>query len=76
LAFVPLKTESAEAPVAAGAGAGHVSGSGADPTRLVGLNDPLTSVAPVIKLAAKSAKKSVMLVTSLVPPTSDMITAF
>jgi hypothetical protein len=77
LAFVPLKAESAEAPPAggAGAGAGQVSGSGATPTRLVGLNDPVVNVAPVMLAAAASSRVIVMPVTSPPPPQSDMMTA-
>ena len=74
---MPLKTDSAEAPPAggAGAGAGHVSGSGATPTRLVGLNVPVTRVAPVKSAAAASSSVIVMPVTSPPPPQSDMMTA-
>ena len=73
---MPLKTEKGEAPEATGAGAGQVSGSGASPTRLVGLNVPLTNVAPVMGEAAPSLKKRVMFVTSSPPPTSDIMMAF
>src|SRR6267143_2514603 len=77
LALVPLKAESAEAPPAggAGAGAGQVSGSGATPTRLVGLNVPVTNVAPVMLAAAASSSVSVTPVMSPPPPQSDMMMA-
>ena len=71
-----MKIERGEAPEAAGAGAGQVSGSGASPTRLVGLNVPVTKVAAVILLAAASSRVRSMPATSPPPPTSDIMTAF
>ena len=76
MGLVPLKTESGARPEAAGAGAGQVSGSGASPTRLVGLNVPVTKVAPVMLAAAASSRVRVIPATSPPPPTSDMMTAF
>ena len=78
MGFVPLKTERGEAPEAAGAGAGQVSGSGARPTRLVGLNVPVVKPAAGILVAAASS--SVRFTpgsgTAVLPPTSDIMTAF
>lgn len=77
MAFVPLKTESAEAPPdggGAGAGAGHGSGS-EPPTRLVGLNVPPANVVPDMAVAAASSSVRLMLVTTVSAPTSDIMTA-
>jgi hypothetical protein len=76
LGLVPLKTDRAEPPEGAGAGAGHVSGSGAAPTRLVGLNVPVTNVAVLMLVAAASSSVRFTPETELPLPTSDIMMAF
>lgn len=71
--FVPLKTERAEPPEAAGAGAGQVSPAS---PRLVGLNVPVVNWLVVMFEAAASSSVRVIPVTSPPPPTSDMMIAF
>jgi hypothetical protein len=73
---VPLKTERAEPPEGAGAGADQTSGSGEPPTRLVGLKVPVTNVAELMLVAAASSSVRFTAVTALPLPTSDMMMAF
>jgi hypothetical protein len=73
--FVPLKTDRADPPDGAGAGAGKVSLP--VPTSLVGWNVPETS-GPLSGSAKSAASSSVRLtlMAGTLPPTSDMIMAF
>jgi hypothetical protein len=72
--FVPLNTLNTLPPDGAGAGAGNIS---TPSLTSVGLNVPLTSGPALGRLvAAASSKVSVIPLTAVAPPTSDMMMAF